>query len=76
MNIFALDASALVKHFSHEAGSLLVDHLFANVVPTRLSSLMLGTAEVLAALVRKRKQRLARICHLRNGSYSAVQGSS
>jgi len=54
MNFFLLDASALVKRNSAEAGAVLVDHLFAQVNRDRLACLMLGAAEVAAALVRKR----------------------
>src|SRR6184192_3601685 len=53
MHVFLLDASALVKRFAAEKGTDLVNHLFANA-PARLSCLMLGAAEVSAALVRKR----------------------
>ncbi|HXG11702.1 MAG TPA: type II toxin-antitoxin system VapC family toxin [Gemmataceae bacterium] len=54
MNYFLVDASALVKRYYCEAGAALVDHLFARVSRDRLACLMLGTAEVAAALARKR----------------------
>jgi predicted nucleic acid-binding protein len=54
MNRFLMDASALVKHYVPERGSALLHHLFARVAGDRLSCLMLGAAEVVAALVRKR----------------------
>jgi predicted nucleic acid-binding protein len=54
MNSFVLDASGLVKRYSAEAGAALVDHLFMRATAARLMCLMLGAAEVAAALVRKR----------------------
>jgi predicted nucleic acid-binding protein len=54
MNYFLLDASALVKHYAPEPGTALVDHLFARASRDRLACLMLGAAEVVATLVRKR----------------------
>lgn len=54
MNSFLLDASALVKRYAPEAGSPLLHHLFTRATSDRLMSLMLGAAEVAAALVRKR----------------------
>jgi uncharacterized protein len=54
MNRFLLDASALVKRYAPERGSAAVDHLFARAGPQRLACLMLGAAETLAGLVRKR----------------------
>ena len=54
MNSFFLDASALVKRFALEPGSSLLDQLFVRIKPERLACLMLGAAEVVAALVRKR----------------------
>ncbi len=56
MNAFLFDGSALVKRYSNEPGTALVNHLFARAPRTRLSCLMLGAAEVAAALVRKRNQ--------------------
>lgn len=54
MKRFLLDASALVKRYYAEAGAVLVDHLFAHAARDRLACLMLGAAEVAAALARKR----------------------
>jgi predicted nucleic acid-binding protein len=54
MNSFLLDASALVKRYSPERGAPLVHHLFVRAARHRLRCLMLGAAEVVAALVRKR----------------------
>jgi uncharacterized protein len=54
MNTFLFDASALIKRYANEAGTALVDHLFASADPSRLVCLMLGAAEVAAALARKR----------------------
>src|SRR5439155_2610612 len=49
-----IDASALIKRYTNEVGAVLVDLLFASADPTRLMCLMLGVAEVAAALARKR----------------------
>ena len=54
MNAFFFDGSALVKRFAAEPGQALVDSLFARVGRERLMCLMLGVAEVAAALIRKR----------------------
>ncbi len=54
MNSFLLDANALVKRYASEVGTAVVDHLFANAARERLMCLMLGAAEVAAALARKR----------------------
>jgi predicted nucleic acid-binding protein len=54
MNSFLFDASALVKRFTPEPGAVLVDHLYSQVGITRFRILMLGAAEVVATLVRKR----------------------
>lgn len=54
MNLFLLDASALVKRYAVEKGSALMHRLFTQAVPTRLSCLMLGAAEVFASLVWRR----------------------
>jgi predicted nucleic acid-binding protein len=54
MNLFLFDASALVKRYAPETGAALVDHLFARAARARLLCLMLGAAEVAAALIRKR----------------------
>jgi predicted nucleic acid-binding protein len=54
MNFFLADASALIKRYAPEAGSALVGHLLSQAPRDRLMCLMLGAAEVVAALVRKR----------------------
>jgi predicted nucleic acid-binding protein len=54
MNRFLLDASALAKHYAPERGSALIHHLFTRTARDRLACLLLGGAEVVAALVRKR----------------------
>src|SRR5437870_2427423 len=56
MNFFLFDGSALVKRYAPEPGDALVDHLFTRVSRDRLMCLMIGAAEVAAALVRKRNQ--------------------
>ena len=54
MHVFLLDASALVKRYANEIGAAVVDYLFAKATRDRLMCLMVGVAEVVAALVRKR----------------------
>jgi predicted nucleic acid-binding protein len=54
MNLFLFDASALIKRYYPEKGTALVKHLFAQAAPNRFVCLMLGAAEVAAALARKR----------------------
>ena len=49
-----LDASALVKRYCPEPGSLTVDHLFLKVSPDRMFILSVGYAEVAFVLVRNR----------------------
>jgi predicted nucleic acid-binding protein len=58
MRSFLFDASALVKRYAPETGAAVLDHLFASVPCERLACLMLGAAEVAAAMVRKRNGRL------------------
>lgn len=53
-NQFYLDASALAKRYSPELGTLVLNHLFLRVSPTRIKTLHLGVAEVVSILVRKR----------------------
>ncbi|MCI0455545.1 MAG: type II toxin-antitoxin system VapC family toxin [Gemmataceae bacterium] len=53
MRFFYLDASALVKRYAPEAGSLLVNHLFAKAPADRLLVFNVGMAEVVSILVRK-----------------------
>jgi len=45
-----------MKRYAPEPGDALVDHLFTRVTRDRLTCLMIGAAEVAAALVRKRNQ--------------------
>lgn len=54
MKLFLLDASALAKRYYPETATDLVHYLFAQVSRDRLSCLMIGAAEVVAVLVRKR----------------------
>jgi predicted nucleic acid-binding protein len=54
MNLFGLDASALSKRYTSEAGADRIDHLFSAVTRDRLQCLMLGAAEVVSVLVRRR----------------------
>jgi predicted nucleic acid-binding protein len=54
MNQFLLDASALAKRYSLETGVDRMDHLFNNTSLDRLMCLMLGAAEVVSVLVRRR----------------------
>ena len=54
MRMFYLDASALAKRYTPEAGTPLINHLFASVSPDRLYLFNVGMAEVLSLLVRKR----------------------
>lgn len=54
MNIFGFDASALAKRFCLETGADRVDYLFDQVKRDRLLCLMLGVAEVVSVLVRRR----------------------
>jgi predicted nucleic acid-binding protein len=56
VNRFLLDANALVKRYFPERGSALIDHLFEPANRPRLTCLMLGVVEAVAALVRKRNQ--------------------
>lgn len=48
------DASALVKRYASETGTLFANAVFANVAPTRMMCLSIGTGEVISAFVRKR----------------------
>lgn len=54
MNYFLFDASALAKRYTPELGTVLVDRLFDGVGHDRLVCLMLGAAEVVSVLVRRR----------------------
>jgi hypothetical protein len=55
MNFFLLDDSVLLKRYALEPGTDLIDNLFRQVTHDRLACLMLGVAEVLATLVRRRR---------------------
>jgi predicted nucleic acid-binding protein len=55
MNFFLLDGSVLFKRYALDQGTDLIDHLFRQVTRDRLACLMLSVAEVLAALVRRRR---------------------
>src|SRR5262249_945605 len=48
------EGRGVVKRYGLEPGAALVDHLFARAARDRLMCLMLGAAEVVAALARKR----------------------
>src|SRR5688500_2903031 len=54
MNLFGFDASALAKRYSLETGADRVDYLFDQIRRDRLLCLMLGVAEVISVLVRRR----------------------
>lgn len=59
MNFFFLDASALAKRYSLETGVACIDYLFNNVTYDRLlMCLMLGTAEVVSVLVRRKNSHM------------------
>jgi predicted nucleic acid-binding protein len=61
---FYLDASALAKRYSLEVGTVLMNHLFAQVAPSRLYVFNVGLAEVASVVVRKRNagQLTAALC--------------
>ena len=48
------DASALIKRYSQESGTLLVNEAFRQVPPTHMACSTLGILEIVSALVRKR----------------------
>lgn len=54
MRSFCLDASALAKRYAAEAGTPLMNHLFAQVPPSRMYLFNMGIAEVVSLLVRKK----------------------
>ena len=58
MNYFYWDASALVKRYAPEVGTLLVNHLFTHASLTRMMCLIIGTSEVISIFVRKRNANL------------------
>jgi predicted nucleic acid-binding protein len=51
---FCLDASALAKRYAAEVGTPLMNHLFTQVPPSRMSLFNVGIAEVVSLLVRKK----------------------
>jgi predicted nucleic acid-binding protein len=55
MNFFLFDERVLLKRYALEPGTELIDHLFRQVSADRLACLMWSVAEVLAALVRRRR---------------------
>lgn len=61
MYYFYFDASALVKRYTPEIGSDLIDVVFENVEMRYLKSLLFGAIEVFWILVRKRND--GRITH-------------
>ena len=54
MNLFWLDASALAKRYLPETGTLLMNHLFAQLPPSQMVCLWEGIGEVLSILHRRR----------------------
>lgn len=54
MLVVYFDASALVKRYSPEEGSALVDEVFARLQPNQLGCTTIAMLEVLSVLVRKR----------------------
>jgi len=55
------DASALVKRYSQEAGTLLVNEVFRHIPPAQMTCSTLGILEIVSVLVRKRNDgRLSR----------------
>jgi predicted nucleic acid-binding protein len=54
VNNFYSDASALVKQYTPEAGTLLLNHLFSRVALDHMTALNVGVAEVASIIVRKR----------------------
>lgn len=54
MNVFWLDASALVKRYFVEIGTPLMNHLFAQVPAQQMVCLLEGVGEVISVLVRRR----------------------
>jgi uncharacterized protein len=58
MNLFWLDASALIKRYILETGTPLMNHLFARVPPSQIVCLLEGIGETLSILHRRRSARL------------------
>lgn len=55
--IACFDASALLKRYTEEAGSDLVDELFERLAPESICCSVIGVAEVVSILVRKLNDR-------------------
>jgi predicted nucleic acid-binding protein len=74
-----LDASALAKRYVHETGSPSINYLFQRVSATQLMVFVVGVAEVVSILVRKRNaQRMsaALFAHAWNAFRREVVGSA
>lgn len=56
MNLFWLDASALVKRYVPEKGTPLINHLFNRTSPRLLLCLLEGIGETVSVLVRRKNQ--------------------
>jgi uncharacterized protein len=54
VRVFYVDASALVKRYSLEVGTPLMNHLFSRVPRNNITLLNVGIAEVVAVFTRKR----------------------
>ncbi|MYB63549.1 type II toxin-antitoxin system VapC family toxin [Candidatus Poribacteria bacterium] len=54
MYYFYFDASALVKRYTQETGSRIINYLFANVPLNRMTCLILGVVEMYWVCVRKK----------------------
>jgi len=65
MLFFYVDASAVLKRYTVEAGTPVVNHLFEKAGPKRLVVLQIGIAEVVSILVRKKND--GRLTH---GAYA------
>src|SRR5262249_10155667 len=59
MRSFYVDASALAKRYTYEAGTPLLNHLFGSAYPSRMYVLGVGIAEVASVLVRKKNAGVA-----------------
>jgi predicted nucleic acid-binding protein len=64
---FFVDASALVKRYAPETGSVFVDALLDTVPGRRIYLLMVGAAEIVSVLVRKRNTRSISDVEFRQG---------
>ena len=56
MNYFFLDASAVVKRYIPETGTLEMNYFFASVPPHRMLCLFAGGGEVIFVFVRRRNE--------------------